>query len=358
MSNKTLSLLKMVANIVAIISLVVLTAVLVVLISVSSKRRQCADGGRVANKSKLLGSEIIVRAVKEAGVKFKHPILLVTSVTNDYYLEPQVNLLRKFTTDPFDLIVLNDAYEQPHFTNLEIAGEATRVAQTCKRLNVQCVRVPPSLHGKGRTALFPKTVEPKTNNACTRCADVSQFAAFVALARPNPPDLFALIDGDMMPFRPWSPRHLLKDKNIIGGVPQARRNNVWYLWNALLIFRPKVLLSTGLAEQLNCDCGRVNGVPVDVCGNLHYMLKDKRLKNRIASFPNGSAKSFKHMKPFLKKILSNMGGNIEVCSSTMLHFRNGGNWEQHSKQYLKKRLRQISKMVVTLCSSETGYERT
>ena len=90
------------------------------------------------------------------------------------YIDLQVKSLKKYFKSEYEYIVVNDAKTIGDLTNFNQSDLEEKINNTCNKNNITCVRFPQDYH-TNRILLFPETLEPKTNNAVTRCSDVVQY---------------------------------------------------------------------------------------------------------------------------------------------------------------------------------------
>ena len=127
--------------------------------------------------------------------------------------------------------------------------------------SIECVRFPQEYHSN-RIILFPETKEPKTNNAVTRCSDVTQFCINHFIKNHNN-GLLMILDADMFLINNFNILNFMKNYNLAG-----IKQKMGYIWNGISIFNSKLNL-----KELNFDCGYVNNEPVDVGGQAYHFMK-------------------------------------------------------------------------------------
>ena len=90
------------------------------------------------------------------------------------YINLQLKSLNKYFDCEFKFIVINDSKNNGDLTNFNQTDLMDKINNICNKYNINCIRFPQEYHCN-RKILFPNTTEPKTNNAVTRCADVTQY---------------------------------------------------------------------------------------------------------------------------------------------------------------------------------------
>ena len=201
--------------------------------------------------------------------------IVVAAATSGALLEAQARLLRKYVAEPFDLLVVNDASPQEHFSNNWRRGVSAEIRTAAHRVGARHIRCPRLFHYY-RERIFPDVPDrfSRFNNANTRCADAVQLGVSYLLREGDGPIL--LMDADMVPFKAFSSSEFLAGAPI-WGVPQTRENAVQYLWNGIILFDPGQMNEMSL---FSLDCGEIDGQPVDVGGMLYRILR----RNKVGYF--------------------------------------------------------------------------
>ena len=253
------------------------------------------------------------------------------------YIELQLKSLKKYFQNNFKFIVINDAKLEGDLTNFNQTDLNEKINYTCKKNNIECIRFPQEYHNN-RKVLFENTTEPKTNNAVTRCADVTQFCLNHFIKNYNDGYLM-ILDADMFFINNFNILNFMENYNI-GGIKQK----MGYLWNGICIFDSKLNLN-----ELNFDCGYVNNEPVDVGGQTYFFMKKY---NNIIKYKPVSCSHYTFEETFedesdnIKKILleytklrDDKSANKElILNNRILHIRSGGNWDYRTKEFKYKEL--------------------
>ena len=110
---------------------------------------------------------------------------------------------------------------------------------------------------------------------------------------------------------------------IIAGLPQHRQH-VKYIWNGIMFFDMKKIIE--LDENLNFDCGIVDGVLTDVGGYTYYYFKKNNIefKETDVDYPT----HFNEIE--LQNEEVTRGYNFELhLNGKFLHYRAATNWHSN-----------------------------
>ena len=276
---------------------------------------------------------------------------LVTALTSPELLEAQAAALHRHMADEFELIVVNDACEQEHFSNVWQEGMPERIEWMCQDVGARHIRFPQELH-RERERIFPD--EPQQwrsfENANTRCADAIQYGANLLLAESDEPLL--ILDADMVPYHRVAPEALLA-LYPIWGVPQ-QRSNVRYLWNGILLIDPR---HAAAMDEFNLDCGHPGGIPVDVGGMLfRFVIANE---GRIGTFDICSAQAWLNrgvgidlpapLAEFFRWDCETQTTYriSETYGGMFAHLGGGGNWEVRPAEQAQERVRRFVEAITT-----------
>lgn len=194
-------------------------------------------------------------------------IIASTHCTKINLIEYQYKSIKKFILDKeYEYIVFNDGTNDKNIYNFYRENTRDNIENKCKELNIKCINIPSEIHSD-RTILFPKTKE-KTINPCTRCANVTQYA-FNYLKNENAILLF--IDADMF-FVNYIDIEKYLGNYHFRFCEQSRNNKtnkIHYMWNGIYIMN---LEKTQNKDLINFDCGKIDGLSVDVGGHTYKFL--------------------------------------------------------------------------------------
>ncbi len=256
------------------------------------------------------------------------------------YIFYQYNSFRKHLKDPFEFIVINDAKEQPDYTNCMHKSTRAEIRTLCSELGIQCLEFPPELH-ENRRPLFPKSTYVKSPNYSYCGADVFQFAVNASADKEG---IVMLIDSDMFLFQDVSLTEHLQGINM-SYLPQGK--TIRYAWNGIVWYKPTEIPPI---KELNFDPGTIPGHPMDTGGMTHEYLQKYRDRLNIR-FVSQEGRAFEPSTPieipleiYPKCLQENpivqtiveaqpnyeLYGTWEVLDGFLVHYREGGNWNQKS----------------------------
>lgn len=286
----------------------------------------------------ILSKYIVTTAILWSAITYNNVLLITHAYNRPDFIEIQDKTFKKFLQDDYEFVVFNDAPGEPM---------ARAIASTCQNLGIRCIRIPQSIHTQ---PYLPKGLGEDGNNSCKRCAHVVQYS--LDILGFDHTDLVAIIDSDMFLIKPFSIRQYMKDIQL-AGVPQSRENGVScveYFWNGLVFFDMPALPDK---KSINFNCGRVEGIGVDVGGYTYYYLKnhpDLRRKN-IDCLYTHNIEELKHIF-FTKELIwfiDQSPDNIEfLIHGTFLHYRGGTNWNGKSPEYHQQKTNILHNFITQL----------
>ena len=270
--------------------------------------------------------------------------VLVTACTSGPLLVAQGRALERHMACAYELVVVNDAKDEPHFSNMWQAGKAAEIAAAASEVGARHVRFPQEWH-TDRRRVFPD--EPAewadVENANTRCADAVQYGVDLLLGESDEP--FLILDADMVPFKTFDPSFLLETLPV-WGVPQTR-SGVVYLWNGLILVDPEQANAMSL---FNLDCVRNDAMELDVGGMLYPFVAAN--KDRIGSFAITSAEA--HVEGIVSFLPEDLFSFFcwdviaqgeyrlsETYGEWFAHLGGGGNWEVRDQGEALERVRRF-----------------
>ncbi len=275
--------------------------------------------------------------------------VLVTACTSGPLLEAQGAALARHMACEYELTVVNDAKDEPHFSNMWQTGKSAEIEQACEAVGARHVRFPQEWH-TDRRRVFPD--EPAESagieNANTRCADAVQYGVNLLLGESHDPLL--ILDADMVPYRTFDPFQLF-EIHPVWGVPQ-NRGGIIYLWNGLLLVNPREARGMGL---FNLDCAHVDGTPLDVGGMLYLFLKANqgdfgsvgiRAARVHAVSDNGRLPdSLREFFRWDTEVQRDHYRASETYGEWFAHLGGGGNWEVREQEDAVERVRRFVEAV-------------
>jgi hypothetical protein len=245
--------------------------------------------------------------------------------------------------EPFEFIVFIDTPTTPGPYNLwdpELREKAIKVAG--ERAN-KVYQVPEVLH-KNRGIQFPGTREKSKNNANTRAADTLQYAWNQEISKSDQPVL--ILDNDMFPIGDFSVTEKLGNAPVAGIFSQSPSRDlsrvIPWIWSGLLFLNVPKMKN----KQLwSFNCGKIDGIPVDVSGQTYYWLESMKLlgiepvwlshfPSLTWTLPDSKTSIDPGLISFLNQDDRNRGGKLycELYDETFLHFRAGSNWKKESSE--------------------------
>lgn len=253
------------------------------------------------------------------------------------YIDLQVKSLQKYFKCDYEYIVVNDAKINGDLTNFNQSELEGKINTICNKNNVKCVRFPQEYHNN-RVVLFPETLEPNTNNAVTRCSDVTQYCIKHFVENYNNGYLM-ILDADMFFINEFNIIEFMKNSNVAG-----IKQKMGYLWNGICIFDSSLNLN-----ELNFDCGYVNNEAVDVGGQTYYFMQKYKdiikyrpitcshytFEDTIDTIDNNVINLLKQYC----QLREDKSANKEIIlNKSILHIRSGGNWDYRTKEFKYKEL--------------------
>lgn len=187
-------------------------------------------------------------------------VIIATSAYNRTdFIEWQDKTFKKFVKDDYEFVVFNDARDNHICSQIE---------ETCRRLNLRCIRFPQHLHNKPYMHREPWE---DYNHASVRCSNVVQYQ-FDTIGF-NHDDIFVTLDSDLILVRPISFREHLKDHPISSLVQsrEAKGKKVEYMWIGIIFMDIPKLPDV---VSFNVNCGVIDGVNVDAGGYTGQYLKN------------------------------------------------------------------------------------
>ena len=262
--------------------------------------------------------------------------IISTHFNRTDFIYLQYDTIKKFFKGEYEFIVVNDGKDFGDYSNNGDSTFKNKINKTCQELGIKCIEVPQHLHTQ-RNILFPNTKEVNVQNPCTRCAIAVQYGFNYIVKNYTDGNLF-ILDSDMFLINDLNIDTIMKD-NIILGHKQPTSDG-FYLWNGICVFNLK---KNPELHNFSWDCGRVNGIPVDVGGqNYHYLQKYKdNLEIKQIHYTNCNG-NITDCKKQIKdtKLLSLLN---ELCNlrddkkahkefffnESIIHLRSGGEWDRN-----------------------------
>jgi hypothetical protein len=287
---------------------------------------------------------------------FLNKIKVVTTVASwPEALQLQKLSLSKYMLEPFELIGVIDTPKDPGPYNLwdpNLRNKAIAIAESvCERIIV----VPEEVH-KNRATIFSETKELSGTNANLRASDSLQFAFNLEIL--NSGSRVLILDNDMFPIAQFSWDEKMYEKFcrsvIHTSSSRYRKRSVSYLWSGLMFIDSAQI---PFKEIWSFDCGKINGVKVDVSGHTYYWyekIKQNGLVKRfepINHYPSlqwGEANLTSVFSKAISKYIIEDQRNVnnqyytEFYDQTFLHFRAGSNWNKEPALTVENRIKKFT----------------
>ncbi len=270
-------------------------------------------------------------------------------------LELQKMALSKYLYEPHELIAVIDTSEKPGPFNLWDSGLRKKAIDIAQNICDRVIVVPDELHGN-RSKIFPKTKELSGDIANLRAAVTLQYAFNSEILYDSKKIL--LIDNDMFPITHFSWQEKMQENfcrsNIYDSRSKYRKKSITHLWGGLMFIDAAQI---PFKDIWSFDCGKINGVKVDVTGNTHYWLqkiKENGLESKLQKINHLPSLNWDYsdlteifsdiLKEFIIKDDRNINNKFytEFYDEVFLHFRAGSNWKKESGQVVKNRFIRFS----------------
>ncbi len=256
------------------------------------------------------------------------------------YILYQYNSIKKHVKDDVEYIVFNDGMDTATPSNFMDDQCRQNVFKMCEALKIECVPIPPQLH-RERDRLFPTSATPWAQNYSHRSADACQFMLKHSLEFEG---IVAMIDSDMFFCQDFSFEDYMNGYSM-AFLPQERVQGVKYMWNNLVIYKPKELPNL---YQLSFDSGTIEGHAMDAGAMTYYYLTKygPSLKIRTIQFVNKPLSFFQTLAPldtyviphscplledsFYPDIAQNPSIEWQILEGGIFHYGQGGNWNAKS----------------------------
>ena len=281
------------------------------------------------------------------------PVLVITHAYNrPDFIKMQYTTFKKNLQDDYKFVVFNDGRTK----QME-----ERIRQTCKELNIPCIRISQEVHDR---PYLKRELNSNYNNPAPRCANVVQYSLDQIGFKYN--GIVAVIDSDMFLIKPFSIREYLNNHDL-AMVKQVRTNGtnqVEYMWNGIFFMDMRTLPDK---QTINFNCSVVNGVLTDVGGETHNYLKNHpnikirqiqhfssvnctraECQNHHTSPCRLETSSLKQQKFSLAEIslLQTPGVNSEFyINNSFVHYRSGGNWDNRPPREIIMKSRALRRYI-------------
>lgn len=193
------------------------------------------------------------------------------------FIEPQYQTFKKFISDEYEYIVLNNA--------ISSKKRRAEINDICTRLNIRCIEVKKDpafniLAGEKAISWLGSYV-----NANLACAYPLAWS-WPSICEEHKNNIVVIIDSDMFLCRETSFNKELdgKDASFIiqyrGPEHGRTQAKVTYPWNGICVFDMKKIPDI---KSLDWGCGAIHGFPVDVGGQSHFWMEKNKISIRHIS---------------------------------------------------------------------------
>ncbi len=279
------------------------------------------------------------------------PVLIFTYVYNrPDFIDLHIKTFNAFLKESYEYIVFNDA---PN------AAMSVQIEQTCRKLNVRCVRVPN--HAPNR-----QTPSYRHMDGIRHSLETFGF---------NYSGIVMMIDADMFLIRPFSVKEYMKGYNFIGGYQYRSRigkkkvmteydlmngfafeakNNVVYT-SACLAFMNMGQLPN--KRTISFEGERIEGLSCDVGSRTYYYFRDNpeiKLKLYLAVSKDYLITLSKPLSEYgydQNSIDFIMNNKREYAfqyhaDANFLHFYAGGsNWPKYSAHFMQEKTNLVNQYI-------------
>ncbi len=270
-------------------------------------------------------------------------------------LELQKLSLLKYMQEPFELIGVIDTPTKAGPYNLWDPNLRTKAIIIAEKICERIIVIPEKIH-LDRSQIFKSTKEKSGTNANLRASDSLQYAFNHEIL--NNQSKVLILDNDMFPISGFSWEEKMKGKFcrsvIHTSQSKYRKRKISYLWSGLMFIDS---VKIPFKEIWSFDCGKINGVRVDVSGNTYFWLEKVKQNNlesqfeKINHYPSLQWNNSNFTNIFSKAIRRyiedddrNINNNYytEFYDDVFLHFRAGSNWNKEPATKVKKRIKDFT----------------
>ncbi len=171
------------------------------------------------------------------------------------FIELHHKTFQAFLQDKYELIVFNDA-PNPNMQQ--------QIEQTCRKLNIECIRVPQHLH-------------KQRNDPGARHSHGIKYS--LETRGFNHDGIVLLIDADMFLVKPFSALELMKEYEVVGGFQQRKNQKytITYVAPCLTFLNMNKLPDK---ITISFDGGFIHGMACDLGAQMHHYFEAHPLVNK------------------------------------------------------------------------------
>lgn len=238
----------------------------------------------------------------------------------------QAKSLRTFNLDPYEFVCLDNSTP-------ETPGLASEFRQICQAEKIRYVKVPFTVQNR-------KTANEAHSSAlCWAWSEVVQA---------DDPAMAVIFDFDLFLLAPFSVNGWMRGSQV-GGWPQGKPP-IRYFWPGLLMFHRWNLPSP---ETISLDCGQVDGVPVDVGGQLHhYLARHQPDVRTLSSCARIETPEAMQMLPAGSLATYDPAFRVDVFNRHFVHYVGATGWDYPSVDLRARKTAWVKALVEKCVSGE------
>jgi hypothetical protein len=261
-------------------------------------------------------------------------LIFTYSFNRPDFIEIQKKTFDKFLSEEYDFMVFNDAKD-----NIL----ASKIAKTCQKLNIACVRIPQEIH------LMPRPNGQVLNAPSTRHCQAIKYSLDYYGFRHE--DLLMIIDSDCFLVKQFKVREYMQGCQI-AGIKQSRmspENKLLEYISPILVFMDFTNMPN--KNTIDFSCGLINKTQLDSGGYMYYYLQQNpniKIKDLNLLYPNDFAckscptkclhytedlKRLNMDQPTINFIQAKPLNCEFILDTHFLHYRAGSNWNKKDTQY-------------------------
>lgn len=249
--------------------------------------------------------------------------IYITYYSYVQYMEYQIKSFNKFIEDEFEVIILNNSPDPEMWNHINKAG---------KDLGIKVIDVP------GKVS--------STANESHAHALLWSYSNIVK----NDNEISVYMDSDIFFYDYFNFNEYLEGYEIAGHM-QSKVHNIHpgkpavYFWPGLLMLDMSMLPDK---DQINLNCGCIDGIHVDVGGYMwHYLKSHPGVKYRQIHSSNQICKRNNNMDFFPREVhkIYNEDFIVTRLSRCMIHAGAGCNWNNQANRYMKDKIKFIFKVI-------------
>lgn len=228
------------------------------------------------------------------------------------FIRIQARAFKTFFKDDYEYIVFNNASDESP------GGMRDQITNVCQEQGVRCIRVQNRNH----------------NTANEAHAAALNWSYREVILKEAIPDYLFIVDFDTVLLRDFSVAKYLEGYDITGiwqgrGTPE---HEIKYLWPGMLMLNMKTLPNK---ETIDLYCGHVDGIGVDVGGQLAVYLRNNPTV-KVKSLSDTGQFTIEGAKQHLPaKILERYVDDYKwsLMANAIIHYGAGSNWNHRPASF-------------------------